>query len=131
MEPPPPCHQPPHHHHYNLSPPPHPAPHHVNHSPQTLHRSSQSLHHSAPNIHENKGLKHESPVHAPVSTICPRHGNNSIRNGNAERKTSVAEQAPQITALAKPKERDTKEIMKKRRERAICIVRIIPNFYSI
>ena len=120
MEPPPPRLPATHHHHYRLSPPAHPTAYHLNHSSQTLHRSSQSLHHSTPNIHENKGVKHDSPIHAPVSTICPRHGNNSLRNGTTEKKALGVEQ-PKTSTTTKPKERDTKEIMKKRRERAICI----------
>ena len=119
MEPPPPRLPATHHHHYRLSPPAHSSTHHLNHSSQTLHRSSQSLHHSTPNIHENKSVNHDSPSHASVSTICPRHGNNSIRNGSTEKKI-VEQQQP--STVTKPKERDTKEIMKKRRERAICIV---------
>ena len=106
----------PHQHHYCLSPPAHPTTHHLNHNSQTLHHRSPSLHHSSPNIHDSKGVNHDSPVHAPVSTICPRHGNNYNRNGITEKKI-VEHKQPSAT-----KQKDTKEIMKKRRERAICIV---------
>ena len=133
MEPPPPRPTSNHHHHYHLSSSAHPTTYNLNHTSQTLHRSSQSLHHSTPNIHENQGVHHESPIHPPVSTICPRHGNNTTRNGSSKKKI-LGMDPPATLKSTKPKEKDTKEIMKKRRERAICIVsifQIMTTFCSI
>ena len=130
MEPPPQRPSSNHHHHYHISPSAHPTAYHLNHSSQPLHQSSQSLHHSAPNIHENHSVQHESPIHPPVSTICPRHGNNSLRNGSSEKKMLGVE-PPAASKPTQPKERDTKEIMKKRRERAICIVSMAFNRQNI
>ena len=72
-------------------------------------------------MHENQTIRQEPPYLAPVSTLCPKHGNASVRNENPLKKMLGVEKPSDSTA--KPKVKDTKEIMKKRRERAICIVR--------
>ena len=69
-------------------------------------------HHSAPNIHENMTPPSHPP---PPSPKCPRHGNN-------EQKFLEKTMAGLGRSPNKPKMKDTKEIMKKRRERAICVV---------
>ena len=72
----------------------------------------QNLHHSAPNIHENFTPAH--PTHPPPQlTKCPRHGALEVIP------PSLAGKTPARTTV-----KDTKEIMKKRRERAICVDRI-------
>ena len=91
-----------HHHHYHLSPSSHPPTYH--HSPQTL-------------THDTLN---QTTVPPELSTVCPKHGNTSIRRENPIKRMLGVEKP--VLPSNKPKEKDTKEIMKKRRERAICIV---------
>ena len=65
---------------------------------------------------------HETGYPHHLSTVCPKHGNASIKNDGHRKMLSVEKPVEPPPAS---KEKDTKEIMKKRRERAICIVSIL------
>ena len=97
------------------------------------HHNHHEHHHSAPNIHENFNSiptpqppqPTHDPPNLPVMPKCPRHG--------LSEKGSVSTNNHNPTSISlsnkngsKPKVKDTKEIMKKRRERAICVVSISP-----
>ena len=92
---------------------------HPHHSAITY---DQTHHHSAPNIHENFSPVHPPhPAHPPpplpaTATKCPRHG-------ILDKRLETSASALSSKALpARGRVKDTKEIMKKRRERAICVV---------
>ena len=96
-------------------PPPGGPVHHPYHSAVAY---DQVHHHSAPNIHENFSPVHPPhPSHPPPplpssSAKCPRHGTQDKK---------VAVEAT-LRSPVRSRVKDTKEIMKKRRERAICVV---------
>ena len=83
----------------------------------------QTHRHSAPNITQNFSPVHPPhPRHPPpplplTSTKCPRHG-------ILEKKLAVENSALSSKLPARSRVKDTKEIMKKRRERAICVVSV-------
>ena len=97
-----------HSYHHHPSPASHPPSYH-----QTTHTHTPQ--------HESHTARQDSPYLPKLSTVCPKHGNTSIRNGNPLKKMLAVEKP--AAPPNKPKDKDTKEIMKKRRERAICIVR--------
>ena len=86
------------------------------------HNSSSAVfdhHHSAPNIHENVAPSPHPPHPPPQLNKCPRH-HTTTDHDKKIMETSLS--AFTKTSSSKPKIKDTKEIMKKRRERAICVV---------
>ena len=104
-----------HQHHSNL--PPASTHNYHQHTPSSSHPPSyhQTAHHN------NHPTRQDSPYLPKVSTVCPKHGNTAYQNGNPLKKMVAVEKPAEPPE--KPKDKDTKEIMKKRRERAICIVR--------
>ena len=110
-----------HHHHYGLGPPSPSRTTSLHHAPH-ISAYDQEHHHSAPNIHENftPPPVPAHPTHPPPPLPkCPRHGGQEKKMVSSETSASVL---PSSKSLSKPKVKDTKEIMKKRRERAICVV---------
>ena len=89
------------------------------------------LHHShGPHGHTAATLRHDSPSlpdSASAMACCPKHGNGSMVAKSKERnslKQLLTLENPLLTGLnrEKKKKQDPKDVMKKRREKAICIV---------